>query len=1018
MTVPLSALQLSFNAGLDESQRPEVLPPGSWVTLENIRFDQVGGATKRYGFTYQTLTRLQESISDQPTTRSAGYRLLPLGEGIGVIGDGLSLETYSSTLDRYIDNSRVPEATYELDAAPTLAMPTAYLLDVAYCNGYVALLQQYSTGLYCTVLDTDGNVVRKTESVATLGAVEAFACLSVYGTTFMIVIADSSSANITGLYLGTTTAVAIATGWSSTGNLATDKTTSGVGAYKIASAGLSSCIVVGYVNNSGASTQITLLLVDSTGTLDTYDLDTSTTKPTDLALARDGSTFWVAWNEGTAVKLNGIADDFSSEPATTATIVTLNSGTDPNIGICVTASGRGRLAVTDGGQDRAYIRGFTTTAGAATTDGSQYTIPNAMLGSRPVLVGGRCYALFAPAFGSTANAQKLCILCDFTEDQTWLRPVCNVRPSYAKLPALGKAGIWSLGSSRYVTAIRAQQSATGYATELVTFDFADVDRWQHVEHNGEHILGGGCVVAFDGSRAAEVGMLIRHPAVTASDSGGGSGPNGSYRYVITYEERDSRGIWHTSGVSDAMTTAVTVVDNTITVRWHTLGITARQRSTAGLNVRARIWRTLAGGEPPYYYVTERLNTTSTVPTYSTYADSTTDASLASNELLRGDGNLPATNGSAQDRRPPPGLKHLVSYNGCLVGAEGSTLWYSGQAVGGEGVWFSPLFQLPLPSKVTAMATQDGTLYAFTRDAIYAITGEAPSDNGASGGLGTPRRLSVDVGAAQSPTCVTSLGIFFVSRRGIEVLTRSQSVEWIGERVQNTLASYPYVLSITFDPTSSCVLVECAASVSSGLVAEESGGRTLVYDTRTNAWSVDRRTNYTGTADAPAQDACTLWDGSAWRYSWLDPGGRVHIEAHTTHLDPNSAWVTMRADSPKMRPNGLQANHRVLSSVLLADWATNHQTRINVAYDDSSSWTDTQTWSATELAALTRQQLEVECSVPQVMSVQIRIEDLTPSNTTATPITTGDGATWVGLALNIGPNNTRQATTLLAEGHRK
>jgi hypothetical protein len=53
-----------------------------------------------------------------------------------------------------------------------------------------------------------------------------------------------------------------------------------------------------------------------------------------------------------------------------------------------------------------------------------------------------------------------------------------------------------------------------------------------------------------------------------------------------------------------------------------------------------------------------------------------------------------------------------------------------------------------------------------------------------------------------------------------------------------------------------------------------------------------------------------------------------------------------------------------------------------------------------------------------MSVQIRIEDLTPSNATATPLTTGKGATWVGLALNIGANDTGQATTHLPAGHRK
>ena len=127
---------------------------------------------------------------------------------------------------------------------------------------------------------------------------------------------------------------------------------------------------------------------------------------------------------------------------------------------------------------------------------------------------------------------------------------------------------------------------------------------------------------------------------------------------------------------------------------------------------------------------------------------------------------------------------------------------------------------------------------------------------------------------------------------------------------------------------------------------------------------------------------------------------------------------MVAETPEMRVAGIQANHKLHSAVLLAERHTNHRLRMRVGYDDSSSWTDDETWSAVETAALSREQLEIDCSKEQVMSVQIRIEDLIPSDTVATPVTTGKGATWVGLALNIGPNNTRQGTPLLPAAHRK
>ena len=188
----------------------------------------------------------------------------------------------------------------------------------------------------------------------------------------------------------------------------------------------------------------------------------------------------------------------------------------------------------------------------------------------------------------------------------------------------------------------------------------------------------------------------------------------------------------------------------------------------------------------------------------------------------------------------------------MVGAAGSDVWYSGQNVSGEGVWFNPIFQIPIPGEgdITALTVLDGGLFIFKRRDVYAIAGEPPADNGSSGGLGAPRRVASDVGCIDGrSTCTTALGIFFQSERGIEILTRALAVEWIGADVDNTADAYPVCTSITVEPLSNVVLVELAASESAGAVS--GAGRTLVFDLALKAWvSQDRRTTMQG-ADQPS-----------------------------------------------------------------------------------------------------------------------------------------------------------------------
>ena len=76
---------------------------------------------------------------------------------------------------------------------------------------------------------------------------------------------------------------------------------------------------------------------------------------------------------------------------------------------------------------------------------------------------------------------------------------------------------------------------------------------------------------------------------------------------------------------------------------------------------------------------------------------------------------------------------------------------------------------------------------------------------------------------------TAIGVFFQSIRGIELLTRSQEVFWIGEPVRDTLDANPVVSSAVIDDRTSRVMLV--------LRYRRRRGEILVYDMNEKLWTV-------------------------------------------------------------------------------------------------------------------------------------------------------------------------------------
>ncbi len=1008
MAVPVGLMQMAFAAGLDESQHDEVLDPMSaFPVLQNGRQDKRGGYSKRLGYAALAATRLDA------TTRTAGLRLLTNGDQVCTI-DGTYLDVYSETPARSVVRSRVPEATYRLLEAPSLGA-NSVLSDTACVNGYVALAWNTPNPydyVHAALLDaaTGAVIVAATQlGTATNASIDGvrLGTYGVYVMAFLFIYSGTGASTITSWYLDTTSPATINTGWQA-GPTITDYA-GDPNRTNLAVASLSGSIAVAFESAASVGTAITVKRMTIGGVAETVNVVCAAPGPEALDLAEGGTVLWLTWAEGTAVKVIGLnpADIDGTALGTVATAFTA-SGTPQRLYIGPRSSGQGVVFATSSVVNAGYTdsRALAITAGATTTDGDQSTYVAWIVGS-PFVREGRIYAPFSGTYSGDSYTDV--ILCDCTPAGVsaavprYLRPVAV--PIQRGLFSSGGQRTAVSSSTKYLWGLVVRKSGTTTGTSLVEYDFASAYRWKPATLNGSTFLGGGVTSVFDGTRVFEAAFLVA-PGKPLTDSTTGSGLTLTYgrKYVAIYEEVDADGNWHTSGVSEPSAISGAMANKAVTVSVVPIAITSRGSASGlyGSALRVALYATSDGGEEPYY----RLDTVANVPSAMlTYSDTVTESDLELGALLYGTGKLPGTGGS-QDHRAPPGLLHIASYNGMVAGTSGTTVFFSAQSIDGEGAWFSPVFTVDVDEDATGLAVQDGSLVIFTRTSCYSVSGDPPSDNGASGGLSVPRRISADLGCINANSIVaTALGVFFQSHRGIELLTRGGSVEWIGEKVQTTLDSYPVITSAVLDARNALVRFSLAASTTAGVVS--GNGRDLIYDLSLRTWiSVDDKTG--AGAHEASQDAASVYVGGVWRYGWLSASGIVYYERLSTdasaHLD-GTTWVTMAAETASFKASGIQGRQVLNRVLVMARKATDFNLSISLSYNHETSFRTARLVTHSVISAL----LSAGYPITQLrhdahddaecQAFRVRLEDATPTSGT---VGSGKGAMWLALTLDVTP----------------
>ncbi len=326
--------------------------------------------------------------------------------------------------------------------------------------------------------------------------------------------------------------------------------------------------------------------------------------------------------------------------------------------------------------------------------------------------------------------------------------------------------------------------------------------------------------------------FFMEPALGIPTQASGAGyltVGGVYQYRAVFEWIDGKGRRWRSRPSRVRAVTMTGTNNRATFAIDDELSFMRQHSGQRSSPSGIVWhlyRTVTGGST-FYRASPAQGAPLSAAT-SSYNDDVSDATLAVREVLY-------TDGGVLDNDHPPASRYVaVTEDRVWLGG----LWDENQIqsskviVPGEPPQFSdsPAFRVVLPADCTGLATQDGAVVAFARSGIYAIQGSGPTDQG-QGAWDSPREISRSTGCIEPRSIVeTSIGIFFQSRRGIEILARGLGEpQLIGAPVQDSVNATGVTIT-----GAGVVRSSDSATVRFCL----SSGNVLIFDLDARAWSID------------------------------------------------------------------------------------------------------------------------------------------------------------------------------------
>lgn len=469
---------------------------------------------------------------------------------------------------------------------------------------------------------------------------------------------------------------------------------------------------------------------------------------------------------------------------------------------------------------------------------------------------------------------------------------------------------------------------------------------------------GGIPSIYDGFGVASAGYNL-FPEIT-SGIAQQVGTGFSYGFTVVYTWTDFQGNLHRSAPAVPIivtSTAALSGANLATITVPGLGVDELYKLN---NVVVQLYRTQNNGTI-YYLIAESPNNQVGNVIISNGAD---DGGLPTSQQLY------TTGGEIENIGPPP-TNLMTSFKNriILVDAENPLQWwFSKQVIQSFPAEFSDVLVQNIDQKggnITALNTMDDKLIFFKQSNIWYVIGDGPSANGQNNDFTYPQIISSDTGCVnQSSIVLSPAGLFFQSPKGIYLLGRDLSLNYVGSPVE----------AYNSANVTSAIMIAGTTQIRFSLDI----GIALVYDYFVQQWSI-----FTNVA---AVDSIVY----NHNYTYLTSSGIANTETPELFSDPSSTPIALSLTTGWISFAGLQNFQRVKQFLILGESENNTTMNVSLAYDFNS--TITQTDAIPVVGSQIPMQYRIFTQLQKSETIQVSITEV--------PSTTGEGLRLSALAFNV------------------
>lgn len=444
-----------------------------------------------------------------------------------------------------------------------------------------------------------------------------------------------------------------------------------------------------------------------------------------------------------------------------------------------------------------------------------------------------------------------------------------------------------------------------------TLALGDYSACRFLPFNNDCMINCGSVFSYDSAVLVESGFWSYPQDVKLAPVVGAGLEIGLYNYVVVFQWIDASNNVMYSYPSALKQTTTSLGNTAVSIQFSSELVTRKK------NVFVNVYRTLVNQAAPFYLVSS-IPYDNLIDQFKYYTlaitDTFPDATAALQPQLysnpSGTGQVP--------NDPPPSFIAMTATKTRVFGvsAEDTTkIWYTKPYIIGLAAGWSSLQTITVEAAggaPTAIGNLDNLLAVFKSSRIYIVAGDGPDVTGSpANGFTDPQQIA-SVSGCISPGSVvlTDLGLFYQSQRGIEMLTRSQSIDYtIGLPVN----AYRGI------PISSVISVPSANQIR--FLSNDNNA--LIYDYIAGQWST--YSNYDGVGGG-------IWLGNFVRAT---TSGHIYQEVANTFMD-DAAPVSMAIETAWLKPGTIgQGYARVRRFAVFGEYVSPHllQIDIGINYQD-------------------------------------------------------------------------------------